>query len=74
MGIEHFLILALGLVIGAAVSTLFMHFRAGHGTLHVDHSDPKKDTYRFNLDRLDELDKKQIFIMRVKHDTNATQK
>ena len=74
MGIDHLLILALGLVIGAAVATLFMLFTSGHGTLHIDHSNPEKDVYNFEIDRVDNLNKKKRFIMQIEHHTDITQK
>lgn len=72
MGIELFIVHALGLVIGAAVATAFMYIRSGHGTLNIDHY-PEKDVYRFEIDRVDNLTKKKQFIMKVKHNDCPSQ-
>ena len=73
MGIEHLLIMAVGLVIGSAVATIFMLVRSGHGTLHIDHH-PEKDVYRFEIDRVDNLNKKKQFIMKIHHNRDLPQK
>lgn len=73
MGIAFMLVHALGLVIGAAVATIFMLVRSGHGTLNIDHY-PEKDFYRFEIDRVDNLDKKKQFIMKIKHNRDLPQK
>lgn len=73
MGIVLFLVHALGLVIGSAVTTLFIYIRSGHGTLNIDHY-PEKDFYRFEIDRVDNLDKKKQFVMKVKHNHDLPQK
>lgn len=73
MGIAFLLVHALGLVIGAAVATIFMLVRSGRGTLHIDHY-PEKDFYRFEIDRVDNLDKKKQFIMKIDHNRDLPQK
>lgn len=73
MGVALFIVHSLGLVIGAAVATIFMLVRSGHGTLHIDHY-PEKDFYRFEIDRVDNLDKKKQFIMKINHNNDLPQK
>ena len=73
MGVALFIAHSLGLVIGAAVATIFMLVRSGHGTLHIDHY-PEKDFYRFEIDRVDNLDKKKQFIMKINHNNDLPQK
>lgn len=73
MGIAFILVHALGLVVGAAVATIFMLVRSGHGTLHIEHY-PEKDFYRFEIDRVDNLGKKKQFVMKIEHHNDLPQK
>lgn len=73
MGIAFIIVHVLGLVVGVAVATVFTNISSGHGTLHIDHY-PEKDFYRFEIDRVDNLDKKKRFIMKVKHNNDLPQK
>lgn len=44
------------------------------GTLKVDHSNPEKDIYRFEIDRFDDLDKKKRIVLKVDHSADLSQK
>ena len=44
------------------------------GILKIDHSDPKKDRYQFEIPDLDILDKKTEIFLRVDHDADLSQK
>lgn len=60
--------LLLGLVVGIAVS--YVIFNLGtDGTLRVDHSNPEKVSYLFEIDNLDRIDKKKRIKLKV--DNNA---
>lgn len=42
------------------------------GTLKIDHSDPEKDRYQFEIPNLDILDKKTEISLRVDHDADLS--
>lgn len=58
----------LGFVLG------WLYPRKTIGTLKIDHSDPEKDRYQFEIPNLDILDKKTEISLRVDHDANLSQK
>ena len=44
------------------------------GTLRIDHFNPEKDIYRFEIDNLDALNKKSKIVLRVDHHADLSQK
>lgn len=65
----------LGLAVGVMVALLVIWSPwSGKGVLRIDHSDPAKDKYRFEIDNLDALDKKRRVILKVDHHANLSQK
>lgn len=62
-----------GFFIASLISFICFCFMAG-GTLKIDHSDPEKDLYRFEIDDLDDLSKKKRVILSIEHDANLSQK
>lgn len=58
----------LGFVLG------WLYPRKTIGTLKIDHSDPEKDRYQFEIRNLDILDKKTKIFLRVDHDADLSQK
>ena len=58
---------ALGLIIGL----VFPHKTVG--VFKVDHTNPKKDVYRLELDDLSIVDRKSRIVLRVDHDANLSQ-
>lgn len=60
--------LLLGLVVGIAVSYVIFNLDTD-GTLRVDHSNPEKDSYLFEIDNLDRINKKKRIKLKV--DNNA---
>lgn len=57
-------------VFSVVVNLVMNHFfRPTSGTLRIDHSNPKKDVYRFEIDDLDALSKKKRIVLKV--DNNA---
>ena len=48
-----------GALIGSIVTLIFNRMFFTSGTLRIDHSNPSKDTYRFEIDDLDVLGKKR---------------
>ena len=62
-----------GLVMGAMIWDLILFFRKKDGTLKIDHSNPNRDVYRFEVDNLDSLDKKKRISLNVDHNANLSQ-
>lgn len=66
---EYGIYLAL-VVVTAIIVKIVLDRRSTMGTLMIDHSDPEKDRYLFDLgDNLDKLSKKKRIILKV--DNNA---
>ena len=53
-----------GIVIGLFAAGL-MALRMQVGTLRIDHSNPVKDSYLFEIDDLDKITEKEFIILRV---------
>lgn len=62
-----------GFFIASLISFICFCFMVG-GTLKIDHSDPEKDLYRFEIDDLDDLSKKKRVILSIEHDADLSQK
>lgn len=57
-----------GIIIYAIVYSKF----AVAGTLKIDHSNPEKDIYLFDIQDLDKLSRKRA-LLKIDHDANLTQ-
>lgn len=66
----------IGMLVGV-VATLIISFSklltTARGTLKIDHSNPEKDLYLFEIDNLDELSKKKRILLNIDHDANLSQ-
>ena len=47
--------------------------RKATGTLKIDHSNPEKDIYRFEIDNLDKLNKRRRVILRIDNNADLSQ-
>jgi hypothetical protein len=56
-------IVLLGMVIVNAVRDC----SSAKGVLKIDHSNPEKDVYRFEIDRIESLNKKKRVVLKVDH-------
>ncbi len=64
----------MGLVLGG-VSVSFWHdVKKPYGTLRIDHSDPSKDVYRFELSDLNDVCKRKRIILDVDNEADFSQK
>lgn len=75
-GIKVYII---GLVLGVFIMYLIDRFimpRCGKhdGILHIDTSNPEKDLYRFDIDDLDKLHKKNYMVIKINKNADLTQK
>lgn len=65
----------LGMFIGCIVTILiFLICYHTAGTLRIDHSNPEKDVYRFEIDNLDGLSKKKHVVLKVDNNADLSQK
>lgn len=74
MTLGMWLTLTLGLVVGAAVATIFDRVRWGSGILKIDRSNPDAPKYRFEVDKLENLDKRKGFLLKVENNADLSQK
>lgn len=68
------LIYAAGVSVGSIITSLVYFLRRASGILRIDHSDPDKDFYRFEIDDLDNLSKYKSIILKIRHETDLSQK
>ena len=64
----------LGVVIGILAYEVIRRIFVEQGTLRIDHSNPEKDLYRFDIDDLDGLNKKTQIVLRIDHNANLSRK
>ena len=73
MVIEHILFVITILAVCVICVAMLCSQRAT-GTLKIDHSNPEKDVYRFEIDDLDKLNTKTRIVLKIDHDANLSQK
>lgn len=64
--------LAAAFVLGLLIGLIFVY--RSSGVLKIDHSNPEKDVYRFDVDNLDKLSKKRRIVLRVDNNADLSQK
>lgn len=64
----------LGVVTGIIITSIICRFRSKDGILRIDHSDPEKDVYRFDVNDLDSLSKKKRIVLKVDNHAELSQK
>lgn len=63
----------LGLIIGGIVYTTIVMLLGNDGILKIDHSNPEKDVYRFEISDLDKLSKRKRVILKVDNKADLSQ-
>ena len=65
----------IGMIIGCVVSNIifFIRYRYG-GTIRIDHSNPEKDVYRFEIDDLNKLSNFKRIRLKIDHNSGPSQK
>lgn len=66
---EDILLLIAGAIIGGVASSIRYWMKRTSGTLRIDHSNPEKDIYRFEVDEIENLPKKKEIVLKI--DNNA---
>ena len=65
----------IGALVSSAISNIIFFVRYRNvGTLRIDHSDPDKDVYRFDIDSIDDLAKRKRIVLSVDNKANLSQK
>lgn len=70
---ESFLWFAVGVVVEAIIASIYEAIISTRGTLRIDHSNPEKDLYRFEIDNLDKLGKKRYVNLKIDHNADLSQ-
>lgn len=63
-----------GFILAAVIDYVIGRFDKASGVLRIDHSDPEKDTYRFEITDLGSLDKKKKIVLKIDHHADLSQK
>ena len=65
----------LGFVIGILIGVISGLFypRKYSGVLRIDHSNPEKDIYRFEINDIDSLNKKKKIVLKIDHNADLSQ-
>ena len=59
----------LSFIVGLLISDIIFFAHGTTGTLRIDRRSPEKDLYRFELDKFEDLEKKDYIILKI--DKNA---
>lgn len=59
------LYLCIGIVIGILGATIASAVSGASGVLRIDHSNPEKDIYRFEIDNIEKLSKKKAIVLKI---------
>lgn len=62
----------ISLFIGAIAMHILNHKRRPDGVLRIDHTNPEKDLYRFEIDNLDNLSARNRIVLRVDNDAKLS--
>lgn len=69
MEIVWFLI---GVFFGLFLCGLAIILKSNSGVLRIDHSNPEKDVYRFEIDKIEKLSKKHVIMLKVDNKANLS--
>lgn len=67
-------VFTVGFIIGFVLTILIRLVKPTAGTLMIDHSDPIKDLYRFEIKDLDGLSKKKRIVLSVDNNADLSRK
>ena len=71
----EYILFIFGLLIGSVITNLIIDLRTADGTLKIDHSNPEKDTYLFEVnDSLDKLGSKKRLVLQIDNEADLSQK
>ena len=65
----------LGFIIGILIGNILLYIRYKVvGTLKIDHSNPEKDTYRFEINDFNSLNKQKMVFIKIDNKADLSQK
>ena len=67
------IMLLIGIFTGSLITSIIFFIKSSSGTLKIDHSDPQKDVYRFEIKDLDKLNKKKYVRLKIDNNANLSQ-
>lgn len=72
---KKFLLIGLagGFIAGVTLTVIAYKLRSTEGTLKIDHSNPDKDSYLFEIDDLDSLSRKKHVILKIDNNARLSQ-
>lgn len=65
--------MTLGAFICAITANIVDRMQSATGTLRIDHSNPQKDLYLFEIDEIEKLDKKKRVNLKIDHNAKLSQ-
>lgn len=64
----------IGIAVGSSVTNFIFYIRSGFGVLRIDRSNPDKDVYRLEIDKIDDISKKKRVVLKVDNHADLSQK
>lgn len=65
---------ACGVIFGIGVMLLYIVLKTTVGTLRIDHHNPEKDVYRFEIKDLDHIKSKKRVVLHIDNKADLSQK
>lgn len=66
--------LACGIIFGVGIMLLYIVLKTATGILRIDHGNPEKDVYRFEIDDLDKIKFRKRVVLKVDNNADLSQK
>lgn len=67
------IMLLIGIFAGSFITSIIFFVKSSSGTLKIDHSNPQKDVYRFEIKDLDKLNKKKYVHLKIDNNADLSQ-
>ena len=67
------IMLLIGIFAGSLITSIIFFIKSSSGTLKIDHSNPQKDVYRFEIKDLDKLNKKKYVHLKIDNNADLSQ-
>lgn len=69
---DYIILFVICILVNIAINIMFFDHKPS-GTLRIDHSNPEKDIYRFEINDFDALSKKKRIVINVDNDAHLSQ-
>lgn len=69
-----FVVCSLGVLVGAIIANILRFEFKSFGVLRIDHSNPEKDVYRLEIDKLENLSSKKKIVLKIDNNADLSQK